>query len=91
VEPAAIEAQQPSLGLNYVINTEGVFPGGNLTLNSLGVVSAFAGNFAPGDELFCDGQLLPISEYSALFNLIGTTPIRRWARTRRSPTSSPVS
>jgi microcystin-dependent protein len=70
---AAIEAQQPSLGLNYVINTEGVFPGGTLTLNSLGVVSAFAGNFTPGDELFCDGQLLPIAEYSALFNLIGTT------------------
>jgi microcystin-dependent protein len=70
---AAINAQQPSLGLNYVINTEGIFPSGNLTLNSLGVVSAFAGNFAPGDELFCDGQLLPISEYSALFNLIGTT------------------
>jgi microcystin-dependent protein len=70
---AAIDTQQPSLGLNYVINTEGVFPSGNLTLNSLGVVSAFAGNFTPGDELFCDGQLLPISEYSALFNLIGTT------------------
>ena len=70
---AAIDTQQPSLGLNYVINTEGVFPSGNLTLNSLGVVSAFAGNFAPGDELFCDGQLLPIAEFSALFNLIGTT------------------
>ena len=70
---AAIDAQQPSLGLNYVINTEGVFPSGNLTLNSLGVVSAFAGNFAPGDELFCDGQLLQISQFSALFQLIGTT------------------
>ena len=70
---AAIDPHQPSLGLNYVINTEGVFPSGNLTLNSLGVVSAFAGNFAPGDELFCDGQLLQISEFSALFNLIGTT------------------
>ena len=70
---AAIDTQQPSLGLNYVINTEGVFPSGNLTLNSLGVVSAFTGNFAPGDELFCDGQLLQISQFSALFNLIGTT------------------
>ena len=69
----AIDAQQPSLGLSYVINTEGVFPSGNLTLNSLGVVSAFAGNFAPGDELFCDGQLLQISQFSALFQLIGTT------------------
>ena len=70
---AAIDTQQPSLGLNYLINTQGVFPGNSLTLNSLGVVSAFAGNFEPGGELFCDGQLLPISEYSALFELIGTT------------------
>jgi microcystin-dependent protein len=70
---AAIDAPQPSLGLNYVINAYGVFPSGNLTLNSLGVVSAFAGNFAPGGELFCDGQLLQISQYEALFNLIGTT------------------
>jgi microcystin-dependent protein len=70
---AAIDTQQPSLGLNYVINAFGVFPGGTLTLNSLGVVSAFAGNFAPSGELFCDGQLLQISQFSALFNLIGTT------------------
>jgi microcystin-dependent protein len=70
---AAIDAHQPSLGLNYVINAFGVYPSGSLTLNSLGVVSAFAGNFAPGGELICDGQLLPISQYSALFSLIGTT------------------
>ena len=70
---AAIDEPQPSLGLNYVINAFGVFPSGNLTLDSLGVVSAFAGNFAPGGELFCDGQLLPISQYTALFSLIGTT------------------
>src|SRR5471030_256012 len=30
-------------------------------------------NFAPVNWAFCNGQLLPISEYSALFNLIGTT------------------
>jgi microcystin-dependent protein len=33
----------------------------------------FAGNFAPVDWMFCNGQLLSISEYSTLFNLIGTT------------------
>ena len=59
---AAIDARQPSLGLNYVINAYGVYPSGSLTLDSLGVVSAFAGNFAPGGELFCNGQLLPISQ-----------------------------
>jgi microcystin-dependent protein len=30
-------------------------------------------NFAPVGWEFCYGQLLPISEYEALFNLIGTT------------------
>jgi microcystin-dependent protein len=70
---AAIDKRQPSLGLNYVINAFGVYPGGSLTLNSLGVVSAFTGNFAPGGELICDGQLLPISGYAALFSLLGTT------------------
>jgi microcystin-dependent protein len=30
-------------------------------------------NFAPAGWMFCEGQLLPISEYETLFNLIGTT------------------
>ena len=33
----------------------------------------FAGNFAPAGWMFCEGQLIPISEYETLFNLIGTT------------------
>jgi microcystin-dependent protein len=33
----------------------------------------FAGNFAPAGWMFCDGQLLPISENETLFQLIGTT------------------
>lgn len=33
----------------------------------------FAGNFAPVDWHYCDGSLLPISEYETLFQLIGTT------------------
>jgi len=32
----------------------------------------FAGNFAPRGWAFCDGQLLPISQNTALFSLIGT-------------------
>jgi microcystin-dependent protein len=39
----------------------------------VGEVSIFAGNFAPAGWMFCEGQLLPISEYETLFNLIGTT------------------
>lgn len=33
----------------------------------------FGGNFAPRGWAFCDGQLLPISQYDALFSLLGTT------------------
>ena len=36
-------------------------------------VRIFAGNFAPRGWAFCDGQLLPISQNTALFSLIGTT------------------
>lgn len=39
----------------------------------IGEIRMFAGNFAPAGWLFCDGVLLPISEYDTLFNLIGTT------------------
>src|SRR3954447_17052176 len=39
----------------------------------VGELRMFAGNFAPAGWMFCEGQLLPISEYETLFNLIGTT------------------
>lgn len=39
----------------------------------IGQLILFAGNFAPRGWAFCNGQLLPISNYSALFSLLGTT------------------
>jgi microcystin-dependent protein len=39
----------------------------------IGEVRMFAGNFAPDGWAFCNGETLPIAEYSTLFNLIGTT------------------
>jgi microcystin-dependent protein len=39
----------------------------------VGEIRMFGGNFAPAGWFFCEGQLLPISEYETLFNLIGTT------------------
>lgn len=38
----------------------------------IGEVKLFAGNFAPRGWAFCDGQLLPISQNTALFSIIGT-------------------
>ncbi|HEY3762544.1 MAG TPA: tail fiber protein [Verrucomicrobiae bacterium] len=39
----------------------------------VGEIRLFAGNFAPANWFFCSGQLLPITQYEAFFNLIGTT------------------
>jgi microcystin-dependent protein len=38
----------------------------------LGEIRIFAGNFAPRGWAMCNGQILPISQNTALFSLIGT-------------------
>lgn len=39
----------------------------------VGEIRMFAGNYAPQNWAFCNGQLLSIAGYDALFNLLGTT------------------
>jgi len=39
----------------------------------LGQIIMFGGNFAPRGWALCDGQLLPINNYQALFSILGTT------------------
>ena len=39
----------------------------------VGEIRMFGGNFNPNGWMFCEGQLLPISENTTLFTLIGTT------------------
>ncbi len=39
----------------------------------LGQIIQFGGNFAIFGTATCDGQLLPISQYTALFSLLGTS------------------
>lgn len=39
----------------------------------IGEIRMFAGNFAPKDWAFCQGQLLSISQNTALFSILGTT------------------
>src|SRR5687767_354260 len=38
----------------------------------IGEIRMFAGNFAPAGWMFCDGQLVPISENETLYQIIGT-------------------
>jgi microcystin-dependent protein len=63
---------QPSLGLHYIIAMEGIYPSdGGLGEGDpfLGEVALFAGSFAPSGWAFAEGQLLSISQNSALFSL----------------------
>ncbi|MEM7658336.1 MAG: tail fiber protein [Bacteroidota bacterium] len=39
---------------------------------TIGEIRFFAGQNAPQNWVFCEGQLLPISQHQALFSLIGT-------------------
>jgi len=68
---------QPGLGLYHIIALQGMYPSRNKDVKGsetvLGEVSLFAGDFAPRSWAFCDGQLLQISQYSALFSILGTT------------------
>ena len=38
----------------------------------IGEITMFAGNFAPRGWAFCNGQLLSISQHTALFSILGT-------------------
>ena len=39
----------------------------------IGMIIIFGGNFAPRSYALCNGQLLPISQNTALFSILGTT------------------
>lgn len=56
------------LGLTLFICSNQLFAQNPL----IGEVKLFAGNFAPRGWAFCDGQLLPIAQNTALFSLLGT-------------------
>ena len=67
---------EETLTINYCISPFGIFPSsgsGGALIGMVGQITAFAGNFAPNGTLFCDGRLLPISEFETLFTVIGTT------------------
>ena len=39
----------------------------------IGIIKLFAGTYAPDGYYFCDGTLLPIQQYAALYSIIGIT------------------
>lgn len=67
---------QPSLVITEAVQLEGTFPdpgGGTPSGNTLGFVYGFAGNFAPKGSEAAGGQVVPITQNTALFALLGTT------------------
>ncbi len=69
-----------ALGIKYCIALEGIYPPRNSNdpvLNGfepyIGEIMLFAGNFPPRGWAFCEGQLLPIIQNTALFSILGTT------------------
>jgi microcystin-dependent protein len=74
--PTPIDNLQPSLALNELMVTNGVFPIGGSGMargDTLGFVYDFAGGFTPHGAFPARGQFLPISSYSPLFSLLGAT------------------
>lgn len=39
----------------------------------IGIIKIFAGTYAPRGWMFCQGQMLPIQQYQALYSILGTT------------------
>lgn len=71
----SVQSPEP-FPLKYIIRLTGNFPsqsGGANDTAMIGEIRLFAGNFAPSNWAFCQGQLLLISNYPGLFSLLGTT------------------
>ena len=70
-----VQIQQPSLVIKYTLVLSGSFPlrdGGSGELG-VGHIRMFGFDFAPSGSADTEGQLLPISQNTALFSILGTT------------------
>lgn len=69
----AVNNDQPSLNINYLINSGGPTAQNADGIDVAGEVIPFLGNFAPNGYLLAAGQILNIADYRNLFEAIGTT------------------
>ena len=69
-----LQTQQPSLVIKYALVLSGLFPNrdGGSGEQGVGHIRMFGFNFAPGGTANPDGQLLPLSQNTALFSILGT-------------------
>jgi microcystin-dependent protein len=64
---------QPYTTINFQIALEGVWPVRNGYEPFIGEIMMAGFNYETQGFAYCNGQLLPISQYQALFSLLGTT------------------
>ena len=67
-----VENRQPYLAMNYCIAMNGIFPSRSDATPFVSQIQLFPFNFAPTGWAECNGQLLAISQNTALFSLLGT-------------------
>lgn len=67
-----VNNMQPSLVVNFCIAVQGIFPQRNDSDPFIGEICMFGFNFPPRGWAQCNGQLLPLSQNTALFALLGT-------------------
>jgi microcystin-dependent protein len=68
----AINNMQPYLVVNYSIALQGIYPSRNGADNYIGEICIYGFNFEPQGWALCNGQILSISQNTALFSLLGT-------------------
>jgi len=68
-----MDNRQPYLTVNYCIAMTGIFPARSDASPFVSQIQIFPFNFAPVGWALCNGQLLSISQNTALFSLLGTT------------------
>ncbi|MFZ4522461.1 MAG: tail fiber protein [Bacteroidales bacterium] len=68
-----INITPPYLCLNFCICLYGIWPAQSGTDAFIGEIELFGFGYPPNGWAQCNGQLLSVNEYSALFSLMGTT------------------
>ena len=70
---SGLDKRQPYLGIVFQIALEGIYPSRNSAEPTIGEIMIVGWNFQTRGWALCNGQLLPVSQYTALFSLLGTT------------------
>ena len=69
---SAMQTTAPSLGMHYVINTQGIYWALEEGESMIGQITLYAGQYMPENWTLAQGQVVPVANNQALFSLLGT-------------------